>query len=506
MQVKDNDYAVSVLVIDDEELAREVSEKLLRNQFQKVESSQLNIKEAGTIDEALSLLASQTFHVVLLDRDMKEERGTVKDGISYIPDIKNLQPLAQVIVLTGHDDTAFAVEAIKFGACGYLIKDNSPKYREYREVQIYQALKKAKSEITQMRRRLLSKSVPSNYVCHSPAMVQVDIQLKNLAEFSHPVIFLGETGVGKTVSAKRLNVLRSEYLGQKNRPFISVNSATISSNLAESILFGHEKGAFTGANATKQGLFEQARGGDLFLDEIGNASLDVQIKLLKVVEEGKFRRVHGNTDLQTNARILFATNKNLKEMVEKKTFSVDLYARIAALTVQLPPLRDRKKDIPDICRSLIQVITKETSRKPKFEDFPDDLQEYLCRDNISYNIRGLQFDLYKLIVMSPLDASGRLNFNVWKSTLGITRRLYTKKVESIDCLTYAHLNELPTQLLSDTFPGLKQAHILLEKRILEEAKHVYKKTSIMARVLGLSQSNLAHKMRRHFSKEQTGET
>lgn len=505
MQVNDNDYSVSVLVVDDEDHARQANENLLKNQFKKISNNQLNIKKTVTMAEALSLLSSETFHVVLLDKDLKEGKKTL-NGISYIPEIKNIQPCVQIIVITAHDDTKFAVEAIKMGACGYLEKRIDPEYQFYREAQIQQALIRAKSEIEQMRREASTsqKDVPENYVCNSPVMKRLDMQLRTLAEFSSPVLFLGDTGLGKTVSARRLSILRSQFLGQNNRPFIAVNSAAISSSLAESLIFGHEKGAFTGATESKQGFFEQANGGDLFLDEIGDANMEIQTKLLKIVEEGTFRRVGGTREFKTSARILFATNKDIKQMVRDGTFREDLYARIAALIVQLPPLNERKQDIPGICRSLIKTITKDTtSRKFMFEDLPEDLKKYLCRDNIPYNIRGIYFDLSRLMVMSPLNRSESINFDGWKSTLGVSRAVLRKKS---DCLDYSDLLNRPTNFLNGEFPGLKKTTMLLEKRIIEEAMKIHDKPSHIAKILKLSPSNAIAKVRKYIKTEEPDET
>ena len=495
----DRVFAVSVLIIDDESGCRTANRIAVEAVFKEIDKSKINICLAESIDDALAELAREQFHVILLDRDLgKDSKGELIDGIKYIPSILSLQPNAEVFMVTGHEDTRLVVEALKLGASGYLLKRADEEYAGYWEQQIGQALMRSKAKIDSVRNSLVNGSGFSDYVCISPAMRMLDIRLENLAEVSTSVLFLGPSGLGKTAGAKRLSDLRRAFLGQENRIFLNVNISSIGRELADSILFGHEKGAFTGADRRKQGFFELANGGDLFLDEIGDASLDLQQKLLKVVEEREFQRVGGDSSLHTSARLIFATNRDLEAMVRAGTFRADLYARISTISLQMPSLEERKEDIKDICKAILRRISKEhPNRVFSYETFPDDLKEYLHRDNIPHNIRGIQNDLERLIVMSPRDKSGQPNLAAWKSTLGLSRRSVFHTARPSESIQLSHLMELPTDLIQDGFPGLKEAKRIFERKLVEEATRKFKTNSEIARALKLAPSNVLGKISRY---------
>jgi DNA-binding NtrC family response regulator len=292
----DQGFAVSVLIVDDEKACRFANRILTEEAFakSKIESSELNIKEASSVDEALYLLSVERFNIVLLDRDLgQDHEGKSVDGIEHIPEIRNVQPTAQILVITGHDDTKLAVRAMQLGAAGYLVKSDSDSARAYREEQLLLALQRSKAEIEERRSILASVKPLTDYVCKSPAMQSLEIKLQSLAQYPVAALFLGDSGLGKTSAAKRLCELRAKYLKQVDRPFLNINISGLQDSLADSILFGHEKGAFTGADRMRQGYFELANGGDLFLDEIGDASMELQKRLLKVIDEREFERVGG---------------------------------------------------------------------------------------------------------------------------------------------------------------------------------------------------------------------
>ncbi|MCY4524499.1 MAG: sigma 54-interacting transcriptional regulator, partial [Halobacteriovoraceae bacterium] len=316
---------------------------------------------------------------------------------------------------------------------------------------------------------------------------------------SSPVLFLGESGVGKTAAAKRLGRLRAEFLNQKNRPFFNINMANIPADLADSILFGHERGAFTGADKAKQGLFELANGGDLFLDEIGEASLEIQAKLLKVIEEKEFCRVGGDKTFRSYAGVIFATNGDIKEMVRTKKFREDLYARICTFDITLPSLKDRKEDIPYICESIIEELHKEHKNKRfSYSDFPDSLKEYLHRDHISFNIRGIRNDIERLMIGLKKDNTGRVVFSNWKSVLGLSKRSVFHSKRPVDYLSYSDFETLPTSFLSGkNFPGIKKAKELFEEKVLREAASQCQTKKSMAKLLGLAESNTISKMNKY---------
>lgn len=293
---------IKILVVDDQETDRRAAKLFCEIQIKELGSSKLKIREADSITNALEFMSKETFHVVLLDRDLgNDQAGKPVDAIQFIPELLNLQPLVQILMLTASEDFVASCEAFQKGAAGYLLKRGDPKYAEYRNHQIKLAL--AHAIVLQDRERMKSKAESSenDFICHSPAMKQLDYQLEALADFDKPVVFLGESGLGKTSGAKRLHKKRAKVLGQTNRPFFNLNVANFK-DVAESELFGHEPNSFTGAgNQVKLGYFELANDGDIFLDEIGDATPELQAKLLKVIEEKEFNRVGGKKTLKTTA-------------------------------------------------------------------------------------------------------------------------------------------------------------------------------------------------------------
>ena len=490
-------HQVGILIVDDHQEARKTNKMSINALLEQsgLSADEISIHSAANMEEALTVMRANTIHVVLLDKDLgTNESGKNIDGIEHIPEILDIQPHARILVVTGHDDTRLAVQAMNLGAEGYIVKSGQSDYLEYKNAQILHALKKAKKEIKRIRDDYTDKDINNKYVCKSPAMQAIDIQLKTLAQYSAPVLFLGDSGVGKTATAKRLGYLRAQALKQKDRPFFNINMANISRELADSILFGHEKGAFTGAVSAKQGLFELANEGDLFLDEIGEISLEVQAKLLKVIEEKEFCRVGGEKTFKTSARIIFATNKDLKKMVQEKTFREDLYARICTFDIALPTLEERKEDIPDICRAIIADLKKDNnSAKLCYENFPEPLKEYLQRDNIPFNIRGIRNDLERLMIGSKADG-----FSDWKSVLGVSKKSVFHTKTPTERISYGDFEKLPTSFLNgEEFPGFKVAKTLLEKKLLEEAASKCRTKKDMAKLLKISESNIVVKMSKY---------
>ncbi|MCY4644971.1 MAG: sigma 54-interacting transcriptional regulator [Bacteriovoracales bacterium] len=503
MKEERSEFKVSVLIVDDEASARDSNQLSVTTALEKLEyaSDEIKVSTASGMEETLSFLRRQTVHVLLLDRDLgRDENGKMVDGIEHIGDILDIQPSTQILIVTGHDDTRLAVRAMGLGACAYIVKSAKRDYVDYRNEQIMAALSKAKAEIKRNREKMLDRgTIEGKYVCRSKAMQAVEIQLKTLAQYPAPVLFLGKTGLGKTVAAKRLGQLRAEFLGEEeDRPFFNINMANVPKELADSTLFGHERGAFTGAESAKQGLFELANGGDLFLDEIGEIDLAVQAKLLKVIEEKEFCRVGGSKTFKTNARIILATNRNLVEMMKAGQFREDLYARISTFDITLPPLEQRKEDIPFICREIIRELTEGNKEIDiSYDDFPSSLKEYLQRDHIPFNIRGIRNDIERLIIYS-MGEEGKKDFSKWKSILGVSRRsvFYSKK--PTEYIRYRDLEKLPTNFLEGVdFPGIKAAKNLLEKKLLKEAVLKCRTKKKISKILKLSESNIMAKMNKY---------
>jgi DNA-binding NtrC family response regulator len=490
----DKAFAVSILIIDDNDVWRKTAALSCKEIFENAEN-ELNIVEAASIDEGLASLTRQQFHVVLLDKELVDSKNKSINGIDFISEILSLQPNVQLLMFTATEDPRDIVRALQLGASGYLLKKGKPGYEDYRRYQLQLAIKRAK--LTLDRERLLKgqeKDFP-DFVAQSTAMKRLYHQLEALSEVSKPVLILGATGLGKGAAAKQLHRLRAKYLLQTTRPFFNINIANLSGEMALSELFGHEPNSFTGsANKTKQGFFELANDGDIFLDEIGEASLELQARLLKVVEEREFQRVGGNKTLKTGARLIFATNRDLKQMIQTGQFREDLYMRISTFVVEMPALSERKEDIPELIKVfLARMNCERTSQPVQIEDIPTDLIDHLMRDNIAGNIRGLENDLSRAIVMTPKDKSGRPNLTSWKQALGISKK-YAPQTQSPTCsVSLEQFLNLPTDFLKPGFPGLQTVKKLFEKKLLSEAARKFPTLKARAEALGVPVPNASIK-------------
>ncbi len=352
-----------LLVIDDEASIRRTLREILEYEKYKVD-------DASTGMEALARLAEQEYDVILCDIKMPE-----MDGIELLSAIKQSTD-TPVIMISGHGNIETAVEAIKKGAYDYISK---PPDLNRLLITIKNALDKSKLLTeTKALRKVVSKQF--EMIGESPLMSEIRTMIGKVAPTGARVLITGENGTGKELVARQLH-----ELSQRNfAPFIEVNCAAIPSELIESQLFGHEKGSFTSAIKQRKGDFELAHGGTLFLDEIGDMSLSAQAKVLRALQENKITRVGGEKDIAVDVRILAATNKNLREEIEKGQFREDLYHRISVIVIEVPPLRDRKVDIPllvnhfvgQICQNMgkaLPVITAEAMHE---------MQQYRWTGNI----------------------------------------------------------------------------------------------------------------------------
>ena len=497
--------SVSILIVDDSESARFNNQLSVKSLFKNFDSSELKICLAATANEMFQLLKKEKFHVILLDHDLGEdENGEQIEGISFIPSILEIQPRTRILVITSFKSTQLAVKAIEAGAKGFITKGCSDEELYYKDQQILKALKEAQFEIESLKGRFTSQYGIDDYICESTSMKNIDIQLQSLSTVNSHVLFLGESGLGKTHAAKRLNELSKAFYKQKERFFVNININELPDTLIESELFGHEKGAFTGATQRKKGLFELATNGDILLDEIGDASLKLQAKLLKVVEEKTFKRVGGNQVIKTNARIMFATNKDLEDMVAKNKFKNDLYARICAFSIQMPSLNDRKEDIPHICRRIATKFRKQSKIPVSYDDFPLPLKEYFQRDNIRFNIRGIKNDIERLMILCPLKNKVKLDYTDWKhvvKNISVKNTLGTIHImpENSDSMEISSLiNSLVSHMGSEKWPGIITLKDKLEAKAFLTAYEKYPTNIKRAQVLGLSTSVASSKLKRYL--------
>jgi two-component system response regulator HydG len=334
------DQQIRVLVVDDDEgHAQAVAESLERVGYD------CTVVTSGR--DALRLIEEQTFDIVLTDLVMD---GV--GGLEVLAKAKREMPDAEVVILTGHDTTKSAVTAMQAGATTYLTKPLD--INELRTVadKVSQSQRLARSNI-ELQRQLNERFGFEGVVGNSPGMHAVVARLRQVAPTPATVLITGESGTGKELVAKAIH----NNSPRRYKPFVPLNCAALSENILESELFGHIKGAFTGADRERKGWFEHANGGTLFLDEVGDIPLSTQVKLLRAIESGEVVRVGTNEPIKVNVRLISATNRDLTEAITKGTFRQDLYHRIKVVSVKLPPLRSRREDIP----LLIDYFLKEFS-------------------------------------------------------------------------------------------------------------------------------------------------
>ncbi len=372
----------SILVVDDESAIRENLELLLSDANYKV-----TLAENGT--EGLKKLESEFFDLVLLDVMMPD-----KNGLEVLKEIHLSSPETAIIMITAFGTIENAVSAIKAGAADYVTKpwDNEKLLLDIRNG-IQQ--RKLQLENRELKKALKQRYGFSNIVGKSEKMLKIFDLVTQVAQSRSTVLIQGESGTGKELIAKAIhaNSNRSE------NAFVTVNSGSLPTDLLESTLFGHLKGAFTSAVSSKKGLFEVADHGSIFFDEIGTISLETQAKLLRVLQEREFMRLGGIETIKVDTRIIAATNVDLKTLVDQGRFRADLYYRLNVISVQLPPLRDRKEDIPLLVGHFVRKFCDENG-KPHCNVSPEVLK-LLMEYDWPGNVRELENVSERGVVLSP---------------------------------------------------------------------------------------------------------
>ena len=343
--------------------------------------------------EALQFLKKHQAHILITDLRMQP-----LDGLQVLIESKKIQPDIEVLLISAYGTIDEAVKAMKNGAADFLTKPFSGDEFLFRLNNIAQKIRqKQKIEALQAEKAYLSQELSSQFgemVGQSPAMQQIFQLIDMVANESSPVLIQGESGTGKELIARAIHQ-RSD---RKNHPFIKVNCGALNDNLLESELFGHEKGAFTGAIRQRKGRFELADGGTLFLDEIGDVSPALQVKLLRVLQEKEFERVGGEQTLSVDVRVIAATNRNLEKLITENKFREDLYYRLSVLPIKIPPLRQRREDIPLLVEHFIRQLNQ---RRGKVKKLADGALEVLMNYHWPGNIRELQNVIERLHIISP---------------------------------------------------------------------------------------------------------
>lgn len=379
--MRQNDFKIYVLEDD------EWYNKLL------VHSLSLNpdfvVKSFFTSDELFKNLKDKP-DVVTVDYRLPDANGE-----QVLDKIKSLTPDTEVIIISEQDNIETAINLLKKGAYDYLVKDKNIRDRLLAIVGNVRQNVNLKAKVSNLEKQLQKKHDFSNLIIgSSDSMEQVNDLIEKALQVNITVTVTGETGTGKEVVAKAIH-FNSD---RKNKPFVAVNVAAIPSELIESELFGHEKGAFTGALARRIGKFEEASGGTLFLDEIGEMELPFQAKLLRAIQEREIVRIGSNTPVKVDCRIIVATHRNLKEEVKQGRFREDLYFRLFGLTIELPPLRERGKDILILAQHFITVFCNEN--KLPVKSLSEEAQRKLLSYHFPGNVRELKSIVELAIVMS----------------------------------------------------------------------------------------------------------
>lgn len=366
-----------LIAVDDEEKFI----KVLSDRFTR---KGIRVKAFTSSLEALSVLKTEEFDVGLFDIMMDN-----MDGLELLEKCKEIQPDLEVVMLTGHGTIETAIEAMKKGAYDYLTKPINPVKLELVLERAVER-KKIKGENLNLSESIKRFSKLDDIVGESHAIEELKYVIERVGDSSLPALILGESGTGKELVANALHYNSS----RSNQPFIPINSGAIPSDLLESELFGHVKGSFTGAHMDKKGLVELANGGTLFLDEIGDMDPMLQVKLLRFLDTGEYRPVGGTVTKNTNVRIVTATNKNLEECIRLGTFREDLYYRLGVVTIHVPPLRDREKDV----LLLAEHFLKKNGASKK--TLSDSTKKFLLEYKFPGNVRELANFIERGILLS----------------------------------------------------------------------------------------------------------
>jgi len=374
-----------IIIIEDEQSIRNVLKNILKD-----ENKDYIVDEASNGFEAIEKISSNQYDLALCDIKMPKA-----DGLEVLIKSKELEYNLPFIMISGHGDLETAVECIKNGAYDYISK---PPDLNRLLTTIRNGLNKKDLE---HQNKILKKKVQKKYnmIGQSNELLKIEEIISKVAPTNSRVLITGENGTGKELVAHSIHNKSS----RSKIPIVEVNCAAIPSELIESELFGHEKGSFTSANKQKKGKFEIANGGTIFLDEIGDMSLSAQAKVLRALQENKITRVGGEKDINIDVRIIAATNKNLEKLISEEKFREDLYHRISVIKIHVPPLRDRKEDIPLLIDFFLNSICMEQGIRKKIID--QDAIKLLTEKKWTGNIRQLRNIIERLIILSEKSIS-----------------------------------------------------------------------------------------------------
>jgi two-component system response regulator HydG len=394
----------TILVVDDDDSHRTMLRTLIGGWGYAV-------SETDDGSTAIQMVQEQSYDLVLMDVRMVKV-----SGLEALDEIKAYNPAIPVIIMTAYSSVETAVDALKQGAHDYLTK---PLDFEKLKITIERSMEhtRLKAENLLLKESLGKQFDRQNIIGRSPAMTQLLESVAQVAPSEATVLITGESGTGKELIAGALHFNSH----RKNGPFVKINCAAITETLLESELFGHEKGAFTGADRRKEGRFFQAHGGSLFLDEISEMSLRMQVKLLRILQEREFTRVGGEHTIHVDVRVIAATNKNLVSLIGEGAFREDLYYRLNVVGMEIPTLRQRREDIPLLAQHFMETFSAKNRKEIK--GFTPQAMEYLIKYDWPGNVRELMNAVERAVVLSRTDYLAETDFPVIQSTVASNEAL-----------------------------------------------------------------------------------
>ncbi|NIM91295.1 MAG: response regulator [Candidatus Aminicenantes bacterium] len=435
-----------ILVVDDESIVRESLHDWLG-------SVGYDVVTAESGEDALLIIKQKKIKIMLADLIMP---GI--DGIELMKKARKIVPTISTVIITAHGTIQTAITAIREGAYDYVEKPFCPEKVELLIKNLIEHQDLIEENIS-LRRKVEEKYLFEGIIAKSPKMVKIFELIKTVAPTSATVLIIGDTGTGKEVVARAIH-----HQGQRrNQPFIATSCAALPETLLESELFGHEKGSFTGAVERKKGKFEAADKGTLFLDEIGEINANTQIHLLRALEEKKITRVGSNEEIDVDVRVITATNRNLRSMVRQEQFREDLYYRLNVVTIELPPLRDRREDILPLAEHFLKKYGKENNKSIK--NFSPEVVEFMLNYSWPGNVRELENMIERGIILSKQNA--------------IT------------------LAELPQDIVYPAPHEGKTIEAVMRKHILNVLKETKGNITKAAKILGIRRMTLYNKLKKY---------
>ncbi|MGA1865607.1 MAG: sigma-54-dependent transcriptional regulator [bacterium] len=442
----------NILIVDDEKTIREGCRDTLKKDYY--------VECAETGWEALNILSKNLFHIVLLDLKLPDIEGT-----DLLEKIKTMNPDVEIIVITAYATIKSVIETVKKGAYDYIAKPFTPDDLRRSVQKTLQDKVQQKQGKDLLKKEQGVKGESLEIIGESPKMKEIFTLVRRVAPTDSTVLICGESGTGKELIARE--IYRQSL--RKNNPFLAIDCGALVETLLESELFGHIKGAFTGATNTKHGCFELANGGTFLFDEIGNLSLSMQAKLLRVLQEQEIKPVGGEKMIKVDVRLIFATNKDLRKEIQKGSFREDLFYRISVMVITLPPLRERKEDIPSLSHFFLEKYNKK--RKRGIERISPDVMKIFINYDWPGNVRELGNVMERAVIMEDSNTI---------SASSIPSYLFSPKAEA-----------------DKSDEGLKSLEQLEKEHILMALKKTSYHKSNTAKILGIDRKTLHKKIEKH---------